>query len=588
MSIKGGRGVINAWRFQWFQPRPGAGRSPTTSEVNLPLLPSTYIPSDLGTCSGLCLHVASANRKRCFTGFDSSKESTDRAAEGYKRGKRGPKNIVSRRHLIQQHPAYFQPPWNDKPLGRLLVEWLWYAPNTKPISQEQLVAEVKGIYAGLVMVESKCIEVDGAAAAPSTGHLETVDFLGRIPASQYHRLEGVNPRHIIQTVLEMSVKERTEQGLCVPSSKECLKAFGAALKGTKSPPLWDEIVAALISIVLGVSKQGRKSIMDRKERLSFAQKVAKSIVAEFEAAELTNAERAAAPAATEEPDREREKLAAMKRDGESRKAAAMARRKAAVQEGEAAEPPTGSLAAKSSNSQSTSDSASDATSGAGGSATEPTAEPVPLVDIRPLEDKNIYKKVHGTWYFRAKGGWILSYDSGQNQALVDLHRTNWREHHDFLLASHHPRASPQLRALAKKYAMPARLWRHAIHEFLECMRHRLPDSFESMSQTVADTFALMCLLEETVPGLFEIWLECRADLARYRCVSYLVLICNRCTNQQELEWPLQTIRLAERFGTLSRRSSIPECCSRMTHWAVSTITWLFWRIQTTWDASSSI
>jgi hypothetical protein len=33
-------------------------------------------------------------------------------------------------------------------------------PETRPISQEQLVAEVKGIYAGLVMVEAKCIEVD--------------------------------------------------------------------------------------------------------------------------------------------------------------------------------------------------------------------------------------------------------------------------------------------------------------------------------------------------------------------------------------------------------------------------------------------
>ncbi|KAF4987736.1 hypothetical protein FDECE_15319, partial [Fusarium decemcellulare] len=31
-------------------------------------------------------------------------------------------------------------------------------PETRPISQDQLVAEVKGIYAGLVMVETKCIE----------------------------------------------------------------------------------------------------------------------------------------------------------------------------------------------------------------------------------------------------------------------------------------------------------------------------------------------------------------------------------------------------------------------------------------------
>ena len=31
---------------------------------------------------------------------------------------------------------------------------------------EQLVAEVKGIYSGLVMVEAKCIEVDHKHAAP--------------------------------------------------------------------------------------------------------------------------------------------------------------------------------------------------------------------------------------------------------------------------------------------------------------------------------------------------------------------------------------------------------------------------------------
>jgi polyribonucleotide nucleotidyltransferase len=33
-------------------------------------------------------------------------------------------------------------------------------PETRPISTEQLIAEVKGIYAGLIMVEAKCCEVD--------------------------------------------------------------------------------------------------------------------------------------------------------------------------------------------------------------------------------------------------------------------------------------------------------------------------------------------------------------------------------------------------------------------------------------------
>ena len=37
--------------------------------------------------------------------------------------------------------------------------------DTCPISQEQLVAEVKGIYAGLVMVEVQCMQVDVKQAA---------------------------------------------------------------------------------------------------------------------------------------------------------------------------------------------------------------------------------------------------------------------------------------------------------------------------------------------------------------------------------------------------------------------------------------
>jgi len=33
-------------------------------------------------------------------------------------------------------------------------------PETRPISHEQLVVVVKGIYAGLVLVEAKCIDID--------------------------------------------------------------------------------------------------------------------------------------------------------------------------------------------------------------------------------------------------------------------------------------------------------------------------------------------------------------------------------------------------------------------------------------------
>lgn len=38
-------------------------------------------------------------------------------------------------------------------------------PETRPISHEHLVVEVKGIYAGLVMVEAKCIDIDERQSA---------------------------------------------------------------------------------------------------------------------------------------------------------------------------------------------------------------------------------------------------------------------------------------------------------------------------------------------------------------------------------------------------------------------------------------
>ncbi|RWA03437.1 hypothetical protein EKO27_g11668 [Xylaria grammica] len=57
-------------------------------------------------------------------------------------------------------PRRADPPEEDSSTPRLIKQ-----PETRPISQEQLVAEVKGIYAGLMMVESKCIEVDNAQSS---------------------------------------------------------------------------------------------------------------------------------------------------------------------------------------------------------------------------------------------------------------------------------------------------------------------------------------------------------------------------------------------------------------------------------------
>jgi hypothetical protein len=104
----------------------------------------------------------------------------------------------------------------------------------------------------------------------------------------------------------------------------------------------------------------------------------------------------------------------------------------------------------------------------------------------------------------------------QWQALIALHRTLLHEHHDFFLASQHPSASPALRRLASKYAMPARMWRHGIHSFLELLRHRLPLSLEHMLSFIYIAYSMMALLCETVPAFEDTWIECLGDLGRYR------------------------------------------------------------------------
>ncbi|KAI8663541.1 EST1-DNA-bind domain-containing protein [Fusarium keratoplasticum] len=101
----------------------------------------------------------------------------------------------------------------------------------------------------------------------------------------------------------------------------------------------------------------------------------------------------------------------------------------------------------------------------------------------------------------------------QWQALIALYRTLLHEHHDFFFASQHPSASPALRRLASKYAMPARMWRHGIHSFLELLRHRLPGHILMFLYLA---YIMMALLLEMVPAFEDTWIECLSGLGRYR------------------------------------------------------------------------
>ncbi|KAK4502247.1 hypothetical protein PRZ48_005672 [Zasmidium cellare] len=104
----------------------------------------------------------------------------------------------------------------------------------------------------------------------------------------------------------------------------------------------------------------------------------------------------------------------------------------------------------------------------------------------------------------------------QWQALIALHRTLLYEHHDFLMATQHPSATQALRGLPTKYSIPARMWKHGIHTFLEVLRHRRPHSQDYMLAFIYLAYQMMALLLETVPSFTDTWIECLGDLARYR------------------------------------------------------------------------
>ena len=63
----------------------------------------------------------------------------------------------------------------NRPINPLVVQ-----PERKPISQDHLVAEVKGIYAGLAMIEKKCVEVDTNLSQNSDQKLSADQWLALI------------------------------------------------------------------------------------------------------------------------------------------------------------------------------------------------------------------------------------------------------------------------------------------------------------------------------------------------------------------------------------------------------------------------
>ncbi|KAF7894675.1 uncharacterized protein EAF01_010125 [Botrytis porri] len=104
----------------------------------------------------------------------------------------------------------------------------------------------------------------------------------------------------------------------------------------------------------------------------------------------------------------------------------------------------------------------------------------------------------------------------QWNALNELHHTLIYAFYDLFQVLQHPSASLALQTLPSKHFLPGRMWRHAIHSFLEVLRARLPTSHDNMIAFMNSTYSMLGIFYETVPAFQDVWIECLGDLGRFR------------------------------------------------------------------------
>ena len=104
------------------------------------------------------------------------------------------------------------------------------------------------------------------------------------------------------------------------------------------------------------------------------------------------------------------------------------------------------------------------------------------------------------------------------RAGIALHRVLLRDHHDFMIASHHPSASRALRNLASKYSMPTRMWRHGTQAFLNTLRRHGSEHLDLVQDFLSDASSNLHDLIECVPDMTDQWESILQGLEEYASV----------------------------------------------------------------------
>jgi hypothetical protein len=170
------------------------------------------------------------------------------------------KQHCSSHTLLARGPAL--PPAEDDDVTEIIKQ-----PETRPISQKQLVAEVKGIYAGLVSVESKCIEVDNNQSSQTDpanklnhDQWQALIALHRTLLHEHHDFFLASQHHSASPAFS-DASNKPSHGR-VPSPLASAPAFFRGLPGLRSgvdllPPAGLLCVPVVVMVLSLVARCGR-------------------------------------------------------------------------------------------------------------------------------------------------------------------------------------------------------------------------------------------------------------------------------------------------------------------------------------------
>ncbi|KAK0371312.1 hypothetical protein CLIM01_11335 [Colletotrichum limetticola] len=109
---------------------------------------------------------------------------------------------------------------------------------------------------------------------------------------------------------------------------------------------------------------------------------------------------------------------------------------------------------------------------------------------------------------------VLSHEQWKD--IVACHYTLLCEYYDFLSTTQDDSASPEMRELASKYAVPARLWEKGISPLLRRLNGCLPESRDHIYTFIDLACFIMVLLCQMAPEFEYAWNEHLGDLGAYR------------------------------------------------------------------------